>query len=72
MSIIKTATLVDSKGIPHVFNLIRCMGGYSFTWDGKDVDWSFTVHGYNKALWHFNFICEDVHEINYMNSWVND
>ena len=71
MEIIKTAKLVDSKGNTHQFSLVREVGGYTFTWDNKEVDWSFTVHGYNRALWHFNYICEDVLEINHMNSWVN-
>ena len=71
METIKSAVLTDSKGMPHTFNLIRCLGGYSFTWDSKDVDWSFTVHGYDQAVWHFNHICEDVLEVNHMNSWVN-
>jgi len=51
-NVIKTATVRDSKGIDHNFNLIRSIGGYTFTWDGKPVDWSFTVHGYNQAVWH--------------------
>lgn len=71
-NIIKTATVRDSKGINHEFNLIRSIGGYTFTWDNKPVDWSFTVHGYNQAVWHFDHICEDVLEINHMNSLVND
>ena len=45
MNIVKSETVVDSKGVSHVFNLIRSIGGYTFTWDGKQVDWSFTVHG---------------------------
>lgn len=52
--VIKTAIVRDSKGMDHEFNLVRVMGGYTFTWDKKEVDWSFTVHGYNQAVWHKN------------------
>ena len=38
MNIVKSETVVDSKGVSHVFNLIRSIGGYTFTWDGKQVD----------------------------------
>lgn len=71
MNIVKSETVVDSKGMPHVFNLIRSVGGYTFTWDDKPVDWSFTIHGLNRAIWHFEYICEDVLEVNHMDSWVN-
>ena len=71
MNIVKSETVVDSKGMPHVFKLIRSVGGYTFTWDDKQVDWSFTIHGLNQAIWHFDHICEDVLEVNNMNSWVN-
>lgn len=70
--VIKSEIVTDSKGVNHKFELVRVLGGYSFAWDDRDVDWSFTPNGYNQAVWHFNFICEDVLEINAMNSWVND
>lgn len=70
-NVIKTAIVRDSKGMDHEFNLVRAMGGYTFTWDKKEVDWSFTVHGYNQAVWHFDHIFADVLEVNHMNSWVN-
>lgn len=70
-NIIKTAIVRDSKCIDHEFSLVRVVDGYSFTWDGKPVDWSFTENGYNQAVWHFDHICEDVLEVNYMNYWVN-
>ena len=31
--VIKTAIVRDSKGMDHEFNLVRVMGGYTFTWD---------------------------------------
>ena len=68
--ILKSAVLIDSKGGKHTLNLLRVHGGYTFTWDDIEVDWSFSPRGGYQAMRHFKGICESVEEVDYMNNWV--